>query len=87
MGDFRSKAFVVHQKQIDLPDVADQELLQAIGKKMASLPNDTHNQPEFVVFLSTNAYLLVASVTNLGHGKLALEPSPYSVINTLGFPP
>jgi hypothetical protein len=32
-------------------------------------------------------YLLVAPVTNLGHGKLPFEPTPHSVVNTLGFPP
>lgn len=32
-------------------------------------------------------HLLVAAITNLGHGKLALEPTPHSVIDTFRFPP
>jgi hypothetical protein len=37
MGDFCGKAFVVHQEEIEFPDVIDQEFLQAVRQKMACL--------------------------------------------------
>jgi len=33
------------------------------------------------------ASLFVAAITDLGHGRLALEATPHSVIDTLGFSP
>lgn len=33
------------------------------------------------------ACLFVAAITNLGHGRLALEATPDPVIDTLGLPP
>lgn len=57
----------MHQEEVNFLDVADEELLEAVGEKVTGL--------------------LVAPVTNLGHGELSLEPTPHSVVNTLGFPP
>ena len=37
MGNLRSESLVVHQQKIQLPDVADQELLEAVGKKVTGL--------------------------------------------------
>ena len=37
MGDLCRKAFVVHQEKVNFPDVADQELLEAVGKKVTGL--------------------------------------------------
>lgn len=62
-----SEALVVHQQQVDLSDVVDNELLEAVGEQVTGL--------------------LVRTVTNLGHGGLALEATPDPVIDTLGLPP
>ena len=37
VGDLSSEALVVHKQKIQLPDVADQELLEAIGEEVAGL--------------------------------------------------
>lgn len=37
VGDLSSEALVVHQQEIQLPYVTDQELLQATGEEVASL--------------------------------------------------
>lgn len=81
--DLSRKAFVVHEKKVDLLHIADQELLVSVWHKMAGLHE---HQPSTHVIIC-HAHLLVAAVANLGHGELALEPTPHSVINTLGFPP
>lgn len=38
--DLRREAFVMHKKKVEFPDVADQELLQAIGQKVSRLHQD-----------------------------------------------
>lgn len=47
MRNLGGVAFVVHQQEVDLTDVVHEELLQAIGKKVASLLvatiTDLHN--------------------------------------------
>ena len=35
--NFGSEAFVVHQEKVNFPGVADQELLEAVGKKVTGL--------------------------------------------------
>ena len=35
--NLRSEAFVVHQEKVNFPDVADQQLLQAIGEEVTGL--------------------------------------------------
>ena len=35
--NLRSIAFVVHQKELDLTDVVDEELLEAVGEQVAGL--------------------------------------------------
>ena len=35
--DLRRESLVVHQQEIQLPDVADQELLEAVGEEVAGL--------------------------------------------------
>jgi len=67
VSNFSGVAFVVHEKEVEFPDVADQELFQTVWQKMSRL--------------------LVATITNLGHGCLALEATSDPVINTLGFSP
>lgn len=37
VSDLGSVFAIVHQQQVDLPDVVDQELLQTIGKKVPCL--------------------------------------------------
>ena len=37
MRDLGRKAFVVHEEKVNFPDVADQELLEAVGKKVTGL--------------------------------------------------
>lgn len=37
MGDLGGERLVVHQQKVELPNVADKELLEAVGKEMASL--------------------------------------------------
>ena len=37
VGNLGGEALVVHQQEVQLPYVADQELLQTIGEKVASL--------------------------------------------------
>ena len=37
VSDLCREAFVVHEEKVELPDVADQELLQAVWKKMSGL--------------------------------------------------
>ena len=37
VGNLCREAFVVHEEKVNFPDVADQELLQAIRKKVAGL--------------------------------------------------
>ena len=37
MCNFGSEAFVVHQEKVNFPGVADQELLEAVGKKVTGL--------------------------------------------------
>lgn len=39
MGDLGRVALVVHQEQVHLPGVADQELLQAVREHMPGLQN------------------------------------------------
>ena len=41
--NLRREGFVVHQEKVNFPDVADQELLQAIREKVTSLWNDSIN--------------------------------------------
>ena len=38
--NLRRKALVVHEQEVDLPDVANQEFFEAVGEKMASLTNE-----------------------------------------------
>jgi len=65
--NLRCVALIVHQEEVDVSDVRDDELFEAARKEMTGL--------------------LVASIADLGHGKLALEPPPNPVVNTLWFPP
>ena len=62
MCDLRREAFVVHEEKVDFSYVADQELLQAVGKYMAGLGAEVEtmlsNKTKFTD-------LLVASITNL----------------------
>lgn len=37
MGDLCSEGLVVHQENVELADVVDDELLEAVGEEMASL--------------------------------------------------
>jgi hypothetical protein len=37
MSDLGGVLAIVHQQQVDLPDVVDQELLQAAGKEVSCL--------------------------------------------------
>lgn len=63
MGDLGRKAFVVEEKKVEFPDVADQELLQTVGEEMASL---SQMWLTIIGCLSSNStYLLVATVANL----------------------
>ena len=41
VGNLSGEAFVVEEEEIELPDVADQELLEAVGEKMTGLSRDT----------------------------------------------
>ena len=43
MCNLRGKGFVVHEEKVNFPDVADQELLQAIGEKVAGLDEASMN--------------------------------------------
>jgi hypothetical protein len=80
------EAFVVHKEEVNFLDVADKELLEAAGEKVTGLKMKKKYKP---LHLATKVplYLLVAPVTDLGHGNLSLEPTPHSVVNTLWFPP
>ena len=44
--DLRRVAFVVHEEKVNFPNIADQELLQAIGKKVAGLEKRVMGQPK-----------------------------------------
>jgi len=57
----------VHQQEVQLGNVGDDELLEAGGHQVAGQ--------------------LVVTVTDLGHGDLALEATTDTVINTLGLSP
>ena len=64
MCDLRREAFVVHEEKVDFSYVADQELLQAVGKYMAGLDVEVEtmlSQTNKIKFTD----LLVASITNL----------------------
>ena len=37
MGDLCREAFVVHEEKLNFPDVADHQLLQAIGEEVTGL--------------------------------------------------
>lgn len=37
MCDFGGEGLVVHQQEVKLPDVVDNELLEAVGKEVAGL--------------------------------------------------
>jgi hypothetical protein len=37
VGDLGSKAFVVHQQKVNLPNVVDEQLLQAVGENVPCL--------------------------------------------------
>lgn len=37
VGDFGGEAFVVHQEKVNFPNVADQELLEAVREEMTGL--------------------------------------------------
>jgi hypothetical protein len=39
VGDLGSEGLVVHQEDVEFPDVVDDELLEAVGEEMASLWN------------------------------------------------
>ena len=67
VGNLGSKGAVVHQQEVQLGNVGDEELLEARGHQVAGE--------------------LVVTVTNLGHGNLALETATNAVINTLGLSP
>jgi len=62
MSDFGSEAFVVHQKEVKLPHVANEEFLVAIGEKMTCLKR------KLIIAQSNqgnSADLLVTSVPDL----------------------
>lgn len=64
VSDFRRKTLVVHQQEVQLPDVADQELLEAAGEEVSGLANEkTVSEPLRNRLVET--CLLVASVPNL----------------------
>ena len=66
--DLSSEALVVHKQKIQLPDVADQELLEAVGQEVTGLRGGgLGEQTTFPICAET--CLLVASVTNLLCGK------------------
>lgn len=58
---------VVHEEEVKLADVVDEESLVAGGHHVAGL--------------------LVGTVTDLGHGGLALEATAHGIVNTLGLSP
>jgi hypothetical protein len=37
VGDFGRETFVMHKKKVNFTNVVDEEFLQAVGKKVASL--------------------------------------------------
>jgi hypothetical protein len=37
VGDLGGERLVVHQQEVELPNVADKELLEAVGEEMAGL--------------------------------------------------
>ena len=61
--DLGREAFVVHEEKVNFPDVAEQELLQAIRKKVAGLESCQLSLRESQGF--SYSHLLVAAVTNL----------------------
>ena len=67
MGNLGSEGAAVHQQEVQLSNVGDKKLLEAVGQQVAGE--------------------LVVTVTNLGHGNLALETATNAVINTLGLSP
>lgn len=82
--NLRRETLVVHQQQLQLTDIVYYELLEPVGKMMASLLvravpdllNASTSRPGFRII-----------TTYLGHWQLALEPPAHPVINTLRFPP
>ena len=68
--DLCRESLVVHQQEIQLPDVADQELLETVWQNVASLCTQLAGELEPRTF---KTYLLVASVTNL-RGSFVLDP-------------
>lgn len=63
VGNFGSKALIVHKEKIDFSDVVNKELLEAIGKQMARLKFTLGERLYFG--LVHCPYLLVAAVANL----------------------
>ena len=62
--NLRREGFVVHQEKVNFPDVADQELLEAIREEMTGL-SKTGVRSYVREGLCAVKYLLVAAVTDL----------------------
>lgn len=67
VGDLSGKGAVVHEEELDLALVVDEEALEAVGHDVARL--------------------LVGTVSDVGHGELALEPAANAVVDSLGLAP
>jgi len=71
VGDLCCEAFVVHEENVDFPDIADKKFLETVGKEVASLMQNAWdgkcNEKR------SEANLLVTSVPNLYNDKFYLQ--------------
>ena len=83
VGYLRCKRLVVHQQQVDLPDIGNEQLLESVWQQVSCLEYRVSARRQ----TKGLPHLFVRTIANLWHWGLTLETTPDSVVDTLGFPP